>query len=164
MNAWRWLAESRIGRIFQVPVMLGWMLLGYGTFVAGGIYVVDRLGHVQSSAEQRENREQNEEIYEAQFRTWEVKLILYVSCLAIVQGREDHRTQWSDFYNVILPELGPQGQELVVLLLDRLDTNLPPLDPTTQCVAPGPPPNPPIGVPAQPLDEVADLLTQIEGG
>ena len=163
-NAASWIAGTWVGRMFQVPVMLGWMLLGYATFVAGGIYVVDRVTEVESSADQREDREQNEEIYEAQFRTWEVQLILYVSCLAIVQGREDHRIQWADFYHVILPELGEQGRQLVTLLLDRLDTNLPPIDPSEQCVNPGDPPTPPPGVEAQPLTEVANLLDRIEGG
>ena len=155
---------AAIAMIFRLPVQLGWMLLGYGVFVAGGIYVVDRVTSLASDAERVENREQDEEIYEAQFRAWEVKLILYTSCLAIVSGREDHRVQWTDFYTVILPELGPDGQQLVALLLERLDVNLPQLHAETQCVPPGEPPVPPPGVPPQSLVELAEILSQIEGG
>jgi hypothetical protein len=158
------LIGRKIAEIFRLPVMLGWMLLGYGTFVAGGIYVVDRVTELGSEAEQRENREQDEEIYEAQFRAWEVKLILYTSCLSVVAGREDHRVQWEDFYEVLLPELGPEGQALVTLLLQRLEVNLPRLHADTQCVRPGDPPIPPPGVRPQSLEELAEILSQIEGG
>ena len=158
------LIGRKIAEIFRLPVMLGWMLLGYGTFVAGGIYVVDRVTELASEAELRENREQDEEIYEAKFRAWELKLILYVSCLNAVAGREDNRRQWVDFYDYLQPQLGGNGPRLLAELMLRLDITLPTVSSVELCVKPGNPPTPPPGVVPHPRDVVSNLLPILEGG
>lgn len=138
--------------IFRRPVMFGWAVIGYLTFCAGLGLVVNVAFDAQAEQDAAAAQNQDEEIYEAQFRAYEVALIDYGDCLNGIQARADHRFQWTDFYAELKAELGDDEAtaEFINRLVLKLDENLPPTDPTT-CRQPGPPPVPPEGTDAQPL-------------
>lgn len=145
--------KDRVVIILRRPVMFGWALLGYLVFVGGMGLLMERVIDISAQQTEAADQNQDEEIYEAQFRAYEIQVIGYGDCLSIVKGREDHRLQWSDFYTELGAELGesPRTVALLERLRLRLDENLPSLDPAETCTEPGPAPVPPEGTDAQPL-------------
>jgi hypothetical protein len=121
--------------------------------VVGIAYLVNRIGEQEAETQKARDQNQTEEIYEAQFRAYELALISFGDCLALVRGRDDHRHQWTEFYEELRAELQSEtATNLVNRLIAQLDENLPALDPKDFCEEPGPPPRVPAGTDVQETD------------